>query len=274
MSTLLGDAAVAGSPPQRRRSLGAGGGRARRLLGTAPQPVAAICALAWAVMVVAEVTGVSRYLHHDAVLGGATPPWAGLGLFLLGWLVMVAAMRLPGALPALSRPQSRAGESSPAVLAALLGGFALVWAVVGAVVLSLDMAVHQVVHDLPSLATRPWLVTVALLGVAGALQLAPSDRSRLAATRRLNTVADRPAEAFRAGRDHGARCLYADGPVMLVMFAVGGGFGWMALLTGVMTAERSSRAGAQVAVVTGVALLSGAALVALNPSWALGGAGQ
>jgi predicted metal-binding membrane protein len=62
--------------------------------------------MAWAVMVVAEVTGASRYLHHDAVLGGASPPWAGLCLFLLGWLVMVAAMMLPGTLPALSRVQS------------------------------------------------------------------------------------------------------------------------------------------------------------------------
>ncbi len=117
------------------------------------------------------------------------------------------------------------------------------------------------------------MITVALFGIAGALQLAPSTRRRLAATRRLGTVADRPSSAFRAGRDHGTRCLLSDGPLMLVMFAVGGGLAWMALLTGVMTAERSSRAGPRLAAVTGVALMGGAALVALNPSWALGGAG-
>jgi predicted metal-binding membrane protein len=156
----------------------------------------------------------------------------------------------------------------------LLGGFALVWAVVGSVVLSLDLALHQVVDDLPALAARPWVVAVTLLGVAGAVQLAPSTRRRLAATRRLGTIADSPASAFRAGCDHGTRCLRADGPVMIVMFAVGGGLGWMALLTAVMTAERSSRAGARLVAVTGVALMGGAVLVAFNPSWAPVGATQ
>lgn len=191
----------------------------------------------------------------------------------LGWLVMVAAMMLPGTLPALRPLQNRVGGSSPTILAALLGGFALVWALAGAAVVSLDMALHQVVHDLPGLGARPWLVGVALFGVAGVLQLAPSTRARLAATRRLGMVVDRPTSAFRAGRDHGFRCLRADRPVMLVMFVVAD-LGWMVLLTAVMTTERSSRAGVRLAVVTGMAFMGVALLVALNPSWAPAGSGQ
>ncbi|MGH9279892.1 MAG: DUF2182 domain-containing protein, partial [Acidimicrobiales bacterium] len=73
--------------------------------------------------------------------------------------------------------------------------------------------------------------------------------------------------AVRAGWDRGVRCLCGDGPLMLVMFGLGGGVVPMGVLTVVMVAERSPRLGRHVATAAGVGLLVGAALVALNPAW-------
>ncbi len=117
---------------------------------------------------------------------------------------------------------------------------------------------------------RPWLVTAGALGLAGTLQLLPSTRRSLAAARRLGTDpgegASSASSAFYAGQLHGRRSLRSDGPLMLVMFAVGGGLGWMAILALLMVGERSA-SGSRLAVATGVALLAAAAVVALNQPW-------
>lgn len=224
---------------------------------TASELVATACAAAWALLVIGSLTGVNRHLGHDAIVEGPLPPPVGLGVFLAGWLVMVAAMMLPGAQPALAprRQQAR-----------FLGGFGLVWAAAGVAALGLDTLVHEAADGIPAVASRPAVVGASLLAVAGALQLAPS-------TRRARAVADRSTRkgegsaAFAAGRDHGIHGLRADGPLMLVMFGVGMNLAFMALLTGVMAAQRSSRWGGQVAFASGLALLAAAVLVGVDPSW-------
>src|SRR4030095_1383330 len=51
-------------------------------------------AAAWAVAVAAQVTGRGQALHHDGLLQGGLASWAALGLFLLAWQLMIAAMML------------------------------------------------------------------------------------------------------------------------------------------------------------------------------------
>ncbi len=232
MSTIFADGAVIPAAPSVRT----------------PRGVASVCALAWVFMVVGKVTGLDRYLHHDVLLESGTFTAAALGLYVAGWLVMVGAMMLPATPPIPSRV-----ATGP-----FLGGFAAVWAVGGCVLLGLDMSLHQVVDGVPALAARPWLVTVALLGATGLVQLAKSTRRPLAAP-----APSSPSSAFLVGRNHGLHCLRADGPLMLVMFAFAGDLVWMALLTLVMVAERSPRIGRHVTVLTGVALLAAAAVAAL-----------
>jgi predicted metal-binding membrane protein len=84
-------------------------------------------ALAWAVAVAAELTGRGRALHHDQLTQG-TSAWAALGLFLLAWQLMIAAMMLPSSLP-LIRLFGRASANQPRPLrakAAFLAGYAAV----------------------------------------------------------------------------------------------------------------------------------------------------
>ncbi|MGH9280083.1 MAG: DUF2182 domain-containing protein, partial [Acidimicrobiales bacterium] len=142
--------------------------RSGRALGW---PAVAVAA-AWGIVVVGEVTGVSRHVGHDAVVGGEMPPGLGLAVFLSGWLVMVAAMMLP---------VIRRAVPPPPALVRFLGGFGAVWALAGVAALSGDTVVHRVVDGVPSIASRSWLVGAALLVVAGAAQLLPATRRCLAA---------------------------------------------------------------------------------------------
>lgn len=260
------DVAVAGSPPPRRGSLGAASGRGPERAVEVQPPVTVAFVLAWSLAIGAELTGVAQQLGHDAVLETGLPAAAAPALFLAGWLVMVAAMMLP-TLPPVGVLGGR--DVAPRRgLAAFLGGFVLVWAVVGLAALSLDMVVHRVVHAWPALDARPWLVAAGVLALAGTVQLTPATRRSLAAGSRLDhDAAWGTLSAFSAGQRHGRRCLRSDGPLMLVMFAAGGGLAWMAVLTTLMVGERSARFGPRLAVATGVALVAGAAVVALDLSW-------
>lgn len=274
MSTVTTHLPVAAAPHHRRSPFVLPAfGIAR--LGRAPAVLAPVCLAAWALLVGAEVTGLSRSFHHDAVSGSGGAPWSRASLFLAGWVVMVAAMMLPAIGPTFRRLRTSTGDASLAVLWGFLGGFVLVWAVAGYTLLGLDVTLHRIVDGVPALSARPWLVTATVLGAAGALQLAPWTSRGLAATGGREAIVDTPRGGITAGGGHAVGCLRADGALLLVMFAAGGRLGWMVVLTAVMAAERSSRLGRQVAVATGVALLLGAALLGVHRSWvpaAFGGA--
>ena len=84
-------------------------GRPRRVLGTPPAVLGAI-ALAWALAVAAQATGRGRLLGHDDLIHSGLPLWAALGLHLLAWQVMVAAMMLPSS--GCGRSVKRRGRAS------------------------------------------------------------------------------------------------------------------------------------------------------------------
>ena len=257
---------VTESVSQRRSPFGAGTTRSGRSATALPPVVLGAVAGAWLLVLAGELSGAAQVLHHDEVLGGIYPTWAALGLFVAGWTVMSSAMMLPATLPALTRldrggPQWRAGTAW-----AFVAGFVVVWAGFGVAALGFDMAVHRAVEGVAPLAARPTLVAAGLLALAGAVQMMPSTRRTLAASRhsRADAALSRTS-AFRAGRDHGALCLSCDGPLMLVMFAAAGSLVWMALLTVVMLGERLAVAGPRLASAVGIALLGWAGLLGLAP---------
>jgi predicted metal-binding membrane protein len=234
----------------------------------APVGVLVTSAMAWAVLVGGEVTGGSRYLHHDALLAGGAPRWSALAVFLVGWVAMVAAMMLPTTLPALQPVVGGAGGAAPGAVRAFCGAFVGAWVPVGLLALGLDAVCHRVVEGVPALAARPESVAVVVLAAAGVLQLTPSTRRRQTATAGHVGVGAASWTGGTSGWEHGLRCIVADGPLMLVGFAAGGQLGWMAVLTGVMVAERSSRVGRLVAALAGVLLVVAAVFVAFGPAWA------
>ena len=122
------------------------------------------------------------------------PLTAAVPIFLVGWLVMAAAMMLPASLRAIQLVEMAASSAiSPRrARTAFLASFALVWAAFGLVAFLGDVGLHHVVDTTPWLAERPWLIEAGILALAGGYQFVPLKRRSLAACRH-------PAEFCRHG---------------------------------------------------------------------------
>jgi predicted metal-binding membrane protein len=220
-------------------------------------------ALAWGVAVAAQASGRDQLLHHDALAEAGLPLWAALGLFLVAWQLMIAAMMLPSSLP-LIRLFGRASANQPRPLpakAAFLGGYALVWTAFGAVAFLGDLAVHRLVERWGWLAARPALVGGAVLLLAGAFQFSTLKDRCLRVCRHpagylLQHYQRGTGAAFRLGAGHGVFCVGCCWALMLVAFAAGvANLWWMAALTAVMVFEKTGQGGRRGVRPIGVGLL-------------------
>ena len=243
-----------------------------------PVVVPAAIALAWVVALAAEASGTASALHHDDLAEGGLPRWAALGLFLLSWQLMTAAMMLPSSLPLVRLFWAASGRRE--ALATFLGGYAVVWSVFGLAAFAGDTLLHELVHALPALEARPWLIAGGVLVTAGAFQFsalkdACLDECRHPAVFLMREYRRGTGAAFRLGRDHGVFCLGCCWALMLVMFAAGfANLAWMAVLAAVMAYEKIGRHGRALTPVLGLALAGWGAVVLAHPAWlppALGG---
>jgi predicted metal-binding membrane protein len=241
-----------------------------------PPPILAAIAAAWALAVVAQGVGAAATVHHDALIEGGLKLWA-LGLFLLAWQAMIAAMMLPSSLPFI-RVFERASSNQPrasAAMAAFLAGYAAVWTVFGVLAFCGDAVIHELVHRSSWLEKRPWVIAGSVLALAGAFQFSSLKDACLRECRNPASYLLRHyrrgiRQAFRIGRGHGLYCLGCCWAFMLLGFAAGVvSLSWMAALTVVMVFEKTGRGGDRGARPIGVALLALAALVLAYPDAAL-----
>jgi predicted metal-binding membrane protein len=238
-------------------------------------------AVAWAVAVSAEATGRGRALQHDALAEGGLPIWAALGLFLLAWQLMIAAMMLPSSLPMI-RLFSRASANQPRPLrakAAFLGGYAALWTGFGAAAFLGDLGIHQLVDRWSWLAARPGLLGGGALLLAGGFQFSKLKDRCLTVCRHpggylLQHYRRGVGGAFRLGAGHGLFCVGCCWALMLVGFAAGvANLWWMATLTAVMVFEKTAPAGRRGVRPIGLGLIVlGCLLLAdpATPAWILG----
>ena len=236
-----------------------------------PLAVPAAIAAAWAVALAAEAGGAAGALHHDGLIEGGLPAWAALGLFLLSWQLMTAAMMLPSSVPLVRL--FWATSQRRAALAAFLGGYGVVWGLFGAAAFAGDALLHSVVHALPALEQRPWLIGGSVLVVAGAFQFSSLKDACLDECRHPGVFLMRRYQrgvraAFGLGRAHGVFCLGCCWALMLVMFAAGfANLAWMAVLAAVTAYEKIGRHGRRLTPVLGVALAGWGAVVLAHPGW-------
>jgi predicted metal-binding membrane protein len=243
-----------------------------RLRGV-PVAVVVAIAVAWLFAIVAQSGGAASSLHHDALIHSSLPYGVALVLFLLAWQVMIAAMMLPSALPLVSLfAAASADQPRPrAVMAAFLGGYALVWTIFGALAFSGDAVVHDVVDSVPWLSAHPWLIAGCVLALAGAFQFSSLKDACLRQCRHPGAYLLRHyrrgvREAFDLGSGHGLFCVGCCWALMLVMFAAGvASLWWMAALTAVMVYEKTGRNGRRAVPVAGIVLLALAALALAHP---------
>ncbi len=225
---------------------------------------------AWLIVVLAQLTGNAAALHHHALIEDGPPLWIAMPLFLVAWLVMIAAMMLPASLPAirvaalatpiLARPRRD--------LAAFVGPMILIWTLFGLLAFLGDDLLHHVVDATPWLAARPWLIEMAVVATAGAYQLAPLKHRSLDACRHAGaagtTVMTPGAALVRAGVDHALACLGSSWALMLLMFAEGfANLWWMGALAALMVYEATGQHGQRAARAAGLFLLGYAAIIAL-----------
>jgi predicted metal-binding membrane protein len=248
--------------------------RPRSLWGIPPAVLGAI-ALAWVIAAVAQATGRGRLVQHDALIHSGLPLWAGLGVHLVAWQAMIAAMMLPSSLPLvrLFAFVSRNQDRPAAAMGSFLGGYALVWTGFGALAFLGDVLLHRTVDATPWLTERPWLVGGSVLILAGAFQFSSLKDQCLRVCRKpsgflIQRYGRGLGTAFRLGRDHGLFCLGCCWALMLVGFAAGvANLWWMVALTAVMAFEKTGHEGQRGVVPIGLALIAIGIVVLTHTSW-------
>jgi predicted metal-binding membrane protein len=261
---------MTGSTPAANRP----GDQARRWEQGLLAALAGLSALAWLATGRWAMPGMRAGIltgHGSGGMDGGGAPMA-LGLFLLTWVVMMAAMMLPAAAPvvlAVDRWARRAGQSRLAATG-FIAGYLADWAVAGLGAYAV-LAVLQ--HRYPSPGPAAVRAGGALLAVAGLWQLTPIKHACLrrcqsplaflaASTARLSRGR---LGTVQAGIRHGAFCLGCCWSLMLVLLLLGMmNLAWMALVAAVVSAEKLLPSGRIVAVAAaGTLIASGAVLVAI-----------
>jgi predicted metal-binding membrane protein len=238
--------------------------------------VAGLAGLALVALLTLGASPYAQYLDHAYQPAGAAGQAGAVGLYVVGWLLMTAAMMLPTT-TGMVRAFDRVTRTRPDALRlrlALVAGFLGVWLLVGYGFRAADIVVHAGVDSIGWLAARPSLVGAAALALAGAYQFSALKHRCLTACRSPRSfilrgwTGRRPrADALRIGAAYGRSCVGCCWALMLVMFGVGmANVAWMLALAAVMAAERFAPRALQARLghATGVVLLGAAVAVSVS----------
>ena len=238
-----------------------------------PKAVPAAIGLAWLVIIGLHASGYGDALDHDGLLGEQGHVTAAdLVVYATAWILMIAAMMLPSAVPlvTLFAGTARQQPRRNLVLSAFVGGYLTVWVLFGWLALGLDSILHALVEASPWLHDHPRLVLAAVLALAGAFQFSALKDRCLTACRHpgaylLTHYRRGVTAAWKIGSGHGLFCLGCCWALMLVAFAAGmNDLRWMAAFTALMTYEKVGAHGAAVARSAGVLLIGLAAALVLE----------
>jgi hypothetical protein len=212
----------------------------------------------WASLVLMWVTGSAGLFGHDQE--GISASLA-ISLFLVGWLVMIAAMMLPSSLPTLQRAERSEGARGHMASVGLMVGYFFAWAAFGAVAFVGDGILHVAVSRVSWLAERPSLIAGGVAMFAGAAELLGR---RPPPTFPSISPGSGP---FALGKAHAVDRIRRCWPMMLFAMAVGMSSPlWMVGLTLVMALELRPRASAALRLI-GVAVFAVGAAVVIEPGW-------
>jgi predicted metal-binding membrane protein len=242
--------------------------------------LALLSALAWLGLWLWGQSPYGRFLDHDGLAHISLTAGQGEALlapllFVAGWVVMTVAMMLPTSLPliALFHAITRRRSDQMRLVGLLIAGYLAIWTTFGLVIHLGDWGLHQLVQRSGWLGQRAWLISAAILAVAGIYQFTPLKyhcldkcRSPLSFIMAHWRGRRERLQAWRLGISHGLFCVGCCWSLMLLMFAVGvGSLGWMLVLGAVMAAEKNLSWGRRLSAPLGGALLVWAvALLWLN----------
>jgi predicted metal-binding membrane protein len=189
------------------------------------------------------------------MIAGMGPAWD-----LAMWLVMVVAMMLPTALPAVRHvAQNTLRWRRRRAVASFVGVYLAIWATFG-------LAMLLAAPLISPIDSRTLLMAALLL--AGVWQFTPQKHRALAACHRSVPLPPTGRAATRGvlrfGRINGLACLRSCWAMMLAMATVSSdALVMMLVLAGVLTVEKRSQRPRRTAQIIGVSLSGACALVAL-----------
>ncbi|SAK96320.1 metal-binding integral membrane protein [Caballeronia calidae] len=240
---------------------------------------------AWIALWMWDAGPYARYLRHASwaelpVVGAIcrAVPGASLTLAALlhsaAWLLMIAAMMLPTAFPLFDtfRRMTIARDNRHALMALLIVGYATAWALFGFVAHGFDAALHRLADQSPLMLADGWLISAAIVALAGLYQFSSLKHRCLDKCRSpLMFITEHwrgrsvRRESFLLGMSHGVFCVGCCWALMLLMFAVGtGSVGWMLALGAIMAAEKNFRWGGAIGKPLGVALIAWSAWIVVQ----------
>lgn len=187
---------------------------------------------------------------------------------------MTVAMMLPTVIPLLLLFRRMTASRADGLLltACLVAGYLGVWVFAGAGAHVADLGLHALIERSHWLEDRTWLLSVSVLGLAGAYQFTPLKHLCLDKCRSPYSFlvehwrGDSPRlDALRLGLHHGVFCIGCCWSLMLLMFAVGAGSVlWMLALAMVMATEKNLPWGRRLSAPFGVLLLAVSLGIALT----------
>jgi predicted metal-binding membrane protein len=238
--------------------------------------LAALVVCAWVVLWFWERSPYAVFLDHSMVreLCLSSGPLGVLNLYVLGWVLMTAAMMLPTTFPLVEmfRRLTLRRQDQMMLMTLLVLGYLCVWLAFGVAAHAADWLVLAAFDRLDVLRTNAWAIGAAVLVGAGAFQFTSLKyrcldkcRSPMSFVVQYWRQQRERAGAFMLGVRHGVFCVGCCWALMLLMFAVGAGnVGWMLALGAVMAIEKNLPWGRQLAPVIGIALLAAGCLTIVS----------
>jgi predicted metal-binding membrane protein len=234
-----------------------------------------IAAVLLAVALVSWVVTVDRMRGMDA---GPGTDLGGLGWFLGIWVTMMAAMMLPSVSPMVlafarvTKERSRRGQAAFVPTWIFVAGYLAAWTAYGLLAYGAFRLVDALVRDVLSWDRAGPYVAGAAIGVAGLYQLTPVKDVCLRHCRTplhflLHGWHEGRAGALRMGVEHGLYCVGCCWGLMVVLFALGVmSLFWMALIAGVIFAEKVLPYGMRLTKALAVAFVVLGVWIAAAPS--------
>jgi predicted metal-binding membrane protein len=199
------------------------------------------------VVLLLGLAGVAWWSSVERMEGMSSSPWSGLGTlgwFLGLWIVMMAAMMLPSAIPTVMLYGRLAKERAQLASVLFVTGYLAVWAAAGIVAFALAAAGHRVAGGVFAWdRAGRWAAGTTLL-VAAAYQLTPLKDACLARCRSplaflLGSWRPGIAGGFRLGLASGGWCAGCCWALMASLFALGVmSLGWTAFVAGLVALEK------------------------------------
>jgi predicted metal-binding membrane protein len=216
--------------------------------------------------------GAAWWASLDRMHGMDAGPWTGLGTlgwFLGLWVVMMAAMMLPSAIPAVALYGSIARDRARLASILFVAGYLAVWAAAGLVAFALAAAGGRVAGGALAWDRAGRWAAGATLLAAAAYQVTPLKDACLARCRSplgllLGSWRPGVVGGFRLGLSSGVWCAGCCWALMASLFALGVmSIGWTAFVAGLVALEKllpwrrvATATATVVLVVLGLLLLS------------------